>query len=279
MNDTGIFEIDERFDPLKDQRLDDDEIDQETDYLPPIPDAEHSHITKAAPLTARERIENLLAGIPGQRFRILHAVGFCTEPRCHDELVAEIDAAYPDEVSVYDAAQIVQLLKRAGALAETKAPVPGDEGSEDGSEGGSDGEGAEGVRGEGEGTAPQEGPSLTVPPAPTCTYLATAAGLDAYESNVGKDAVHAVFAGEERYLPLYRTILELTAEEGGCSTRALDAVIDPDPLCETPRRFCGYFLGRLEGAGAVRWLDNWVITEQGRSVLASDIFKDCETAD
>ncbi len=89
MSDVDVFVIDDDFDPLADLSLDDGERDDaEADYLPPIPDADKSVVPPVVPLSAAERIENLLAGIPGQQFRLLHAVEFCTEPKTMDEAVA-----------------------------------------------------------------------------------------------------------------------------------------------------------------------------------------------
>ena len=102
MSDVDVFVIDDDFDPLADLSLDDGERDDaEADYLPPIPDADKSVVPPVVPLSAAERIEKLLAGIPGQQFRLLHAVEFCTEPKTMDEAVADLDAAYPNTTNVY----------------------------------------------------------------------------------------------------------------------------------------------------------------------------------
>lgn len=260
MSDIEVFEIEERFNPLEDQGFEEDAFEQESDYLPPVPDAELGQRMVPVRHTPRERIESLLVGIPGQRFRILHAVRFCSEPRTCDEIVNEVDAAYPKEASVYGSAQIVQLLERAGALVK-QAPAARNTNPAQ------DFEVAEKTP-----ESYEEDAFLVVTPTCPGTYLATAAGLEAVAEAFDMASALAMLAEEERYLPLYREILELTAVEGGCPTVALDSAIDPHPLAEEPRRFCGYFLGRLEQVGAIRWLDNWVITEQGRAVLASVIF-------
>lgn len=267
MSDIEVFEIEERFNPLEDQGFAEGDPEQESDYLPPVPDAELGQRTAPVRHTPRERIESLLEGIPGQRFRILHAVRFCSEPRTCDEIAAEVDAVYPGEVSVYNSAQIVRLLECAGALAK-QAPVSERAPASENTGLARDFDIAE--------EAPEsyeEDGFLVVTQMPPSTYLATPAGLEAAEEAFGRAAALAMLAEEERYLPLYREILERAAAEGGCATKTLDAIIDPHPLAEEPRRFCGYFLGRLEKAGAVRWLDNWVITEPGRAILASAIFK------
>ena len=254
MSDVDVFVIDDDFDPLADLSLDDGERDDaEADYLPPIPDADKSVVPPVVPLSPAERIEKLLAGIPGQQFRLLHAVAFCTEPKTMDEAVADLDAAYPTTTSVYSSAQVVQLLERDGALERIV-----DESAED----------AAGA------TVPaeDEGDFISVTPAAPCRYRATRAGLDAIAAHVNESLVVEKIVEDERYLPIFQRVLEMTAREGGCPTKELDQAVDGDPLCQEPRRFCGFFRGKLEETGAIEWRDSWTITELGRSVLASGVF-------
>lgn len=254
MSELDVFTIDDDFDPLADLELAGEEEQPETDYLPPIPDAELSRVPERVELSFEERIDKLLKGIPGQQFRILRAVEFCAgEPRGMDEVVADMDEAYPTKTSVYDASQIVQLLVRAGALERLE----------------SDGEPGRTVA-EANGAA---GDYLEVTPAPPAVFRATQAGLDAVAARKGEQIVIQKITEEKRYLPLYERFFALAGREGGCSTKELDQAIDHDPLCEEPRRFCGYFLGRLEETGAVRWRDAWTVTDLGRAVLDSGVFE------
>lgn len=254
MSDVDAFVIDDDFDPLADLSLDDGERDDaEADYLPPIPDADKSVVPPVVPLPVAERIEKLLAGIPGQQFRLLHAVAFCTEPKTMDEAVAELDAAYPTTTSVYSSAQVVQLLERDGALERIV---------DEDSEGAADAA----------VPAEDEGDFISVTPAAPCRYRATRAGLDAIAAHVNESLVVEKIVEDERYLPIFQRVLEMTAREGGCPTKELDQAVDGDPLCQEPRRFCGFFRGKLEETGAIEWRDSWTITELGRSVLASGVF-------
>ncbi len=254
MSDVDAFVIDDDFDPLADLSLDDGERDDaEADYLPPIPDADKSVVPPVVPLSPAERIEKLLAGIPGQQFRLLHAVAFCTEPKTMDEAVADLDAAYPTTTSVYSSAQVVQLLERDGALERIV-----DESAEDAA-------GAAVL-------AEDEGDFISVTPAAPCRYRATRAGLDAIAAHVNESLVVEKIVEDERYLPIFQRVLEMTAREGGCPTKELDQAVDGDPLCQEPRRFCGFFRGKLEETGAIEWRDSWTITELGRNVLASGVF-------
>lgn len=254
MSDVDAFVIDDDFDPLADLSLDDGERDDaEADYLPPIPDADKSVVPPVVPLSPAERIEKLLAGIPGQQFRLLHAVAFCTEPKTMDEAVADLDAAYPTTTSVYSSAQVVQLLERDGALERIV-----DEDSESAADAAV--------------SAEDEGDFISVTPAAPCRYRATRAGLDAIAAHVNENLVVEKIVEDERYLPIFQRVLEMTAREGGCPTKELDQAVDGDPLCQEPRRFCGFFRGKLEETGAIEWRDSWTITDLGRSVLASGVF-------
>ena len=254
MSDVDAFVIDDDFDPLADLSLDDGERDDaEADYLPPIPDADKSVVPPVVPLSPAERIEKLLAGIPGQQFRLLHAVAFCTEPKTMDEAVADLDAAYPTTTSVYSSAQVVQLLERDGALERIV-----DESAEDAADAAV--------------PAEDEGDFISVTPAAPCRYRATRAGLDAIAAHVNESLVVEKIVEDERYLPIFQRVLEMTAREGGCPTKELDQAVDGDPLCQEPRRFCGFFRGKLEETGAIEGRDSWTITELGRSVLASGVF-------
>ncbi|MEA5020660.1 MAG: hypothetical protein VB027_09870 [Gordonibacter sp.] len=247
MSDIDVFTIEDDFDPLADLDLDVEEETPDSDYRVPIPDAELSRVPDQMPLSAEERIAKLIAGMPGQKFRLLCAVEECAQPRTMDEVVTALDAAYPDTLSVYGPAQIVQLLERAGALERIEVEEPESPAAE---------------------VEPTETFLSVVPVAP-CRYAATQEGLAAVALHRGDDVVANLIGEDVRYRPLYRRILELCAREDGCPTKELDAEIDPDPLCFEPRRFCSYFVNRLEQIGAVEWKAVWTTTDFGRKALAS----------
>lgn len=254
MNEFDTFVIDDDFDPLADLSLDDGERDDaEADYLPPIPDADKSVVPPVVPLSPAERIEKLLAGLPGQQFRLLHAVEVCRTPKTMDEVVAELDAAYPNSTSVYTSAQVVQLLERDGALERIEDVAAQAAGAEVADE--------------------EQGDFISVVPAAPCRYRATQAGLDAAAAYVSEARIIEKITEDKRYLPIFQRVLEMTAREGGCPTKELDQAVDGDPLCAEPRRFCGFFRGKLEETGAIVWRDTWTITDLGRRVLASGVFE------
>lgn len=311
MADVEVFEIDDDFDPLEDMGMDapdDDEARPDTDYQTPIPDADKSIVPEKRELPARERIEKLLAGMPGQGPRLLEAIGLAREETCADELSAALDEAFPRDASVYSSLQVIRLLEEAGALAvrveEAQAPLEGapeevrcetddapsaaaredaareaadsacdvspavaaqdaacraDRACESASE--------QCVAASGEGEAYR-----MAAPEPVCFYTATPDGLAVLEQRGGVEAVRAMLLEEPRYLPIFKDILVRASAEGGVSMKVLDAAVSTDPLCADPRRFCGYFLGKLERLGAVRFEGTWVSTPLGDQVLASDAF-------
>lgn len=261
MTDIETYEIDDQFDPLEDLGFDEPDEDKDYDYQIPIPDAELSKVEPKVDLPPKERIEKLLAGMPGQKHRILYAIELCETPKILDEVVEMLDEAFPTQVSVYDSAQVVKLLERAGALKsieleaeEDEAAVLTDETPED----------------------PTEEEYLSVGTPPVREYTATAEGLEMVELYSGEKPLLGLLMEDERYLPIYQRILEMTSVEGGCPTSELDAVIDVDPLCENPRRFCTYFLSKLEGVGAIQWQNNWIAAKSGTQILESDLFTERE---
>lgn len=290
MSDVEAFVIDDDFDPLADLDLDEGERDDaEAGYLPPIPDADKSVVPPPVELSPAERIEKLLAGMPGQQFRLLRAVELCAEPRTLEEAAAALDEAHPSPTSVYSSVQVIQLLERAGALERLEdegagdAPAEGEEDRATEAMGESaDADIAPSAAEDGEALAEGEEPEgdfISVTPAPPCRYQATQAGFDAIAAHVNEDRIVQKIVEEKRYLPIFQRVLEMTAREGGCPTKELDAAVDGDPLCAEPRRFCGFFRGKLEETGAIEWRDTWTITDLGRSVLASDLFDAASSAE
>lgn len=268
MSNIDVFTIDDDFDPLAELAFETPDAEEaaNTDYLPPIPDADKSIVPAPVPRTAEERIEELLKGLPGQTFRVLAVVqaADACEPREAAALVADVDAAWPDTHSVYDTARLVRLLTEAGALEVFGNP-----------------DGATPVEEDGEDiyltednfVTDEDGETyLVVAESTPARYQATEAGRDAVARHANAGALAALIEEEPRYAPLYARIFALVGAEGGAARADLDAAIDPDPLCESPRRFCGYFMDKLETAGFVRWHDlTWTMTDLGRAALATGV--------
>lgn len=266
MSDIDVFTIDDDFDPLAEIDFEAPSAEEQyaADYMAPIPDADKSVVPAPVALTAAERIDKLLAGLPGQKFRVLAVVQAADAqcPRPGADIVADVDAAYPDTKSVYDTARLLRLLTEAGAVEsegrEEDAPiVEQDEEiclTEDNFVIGEDGE-----------------EYLVATSAAPATYRATDAGRAAMAHYLDAGALGAIIGEEPRYAPLYARIMSMVSADGGATTPQLNGAIDSDPLCVEPRRFCGYFVDKLETTGLVEWRGAWVITDLGRAALATGV--------
>lgn len=276
MKKMELFDVETEFDPLELGELDEFEGDEDgaqSDYVVPvIPDAEKSIVPEEVELPAPERIERLLKGIPGQQFRILSAVSACaSEPRKMDEIAAAVEAQYPSEGSVYSSARIVQLLEAAGAIERVGAA--GEEAEEAP-------EAEEAIQEAGatafESELVGEPNYVHVQRERPCSYVATEDGLAAVRERVSFERVRELVEEEPRYAPVYKRILEMCAAPGGRMIREINAVVDPDPLCQEPRRFSQFFLGRLEDVNAVRWDEMWMTTDFGRQALELGVLESAE---
>lgn len=282
MTDIDVFAIDDDFDPLAETGFEaDDDFDPNEEYIAPIPDADKSVVPPAVILPPEERIAQLIKGVPGQTFRIIHGIELCVdEPRLAEDIADDLERDFPQRISVYDAMQVLKLLERAGALERVEMePVVGDEVDDIAAE--AEVEAAAIAAANAEALKDMEafdneddldefaGEYLTPTPAPPVWYQATEAGLDAITKYVSEQTIVNVIAEEPKYLPIYHQVLSMLAEEDGQSMKDLDAAVNGDPLLVSPKRFCGYFLDRLDRSGAAVFKDSrWRITPRGASVLA-----------
>lgn len=112
---------------------------------------------------------------------------------------------------------------------------------------------------------------LVVAPPAITYYTATEDGLAMVDAHMGASPiVEAINEQDGKYRHVYKAVLQAAAAVGGTTAKQLDAVLEGDPVLEEPRRFSTYFLRKLEEVDALRWLDVWVITDAGRSVLDAE---------
>ena len=119
MSDLEVFEIDDEFDPLAEDSLEDLEEENPNDEynVPKIPDAERSVVPAPVELPPAQRIEKLISGIPGQQFRILACIQACMdEPVELAQIIEAVDEKWQTTGSVYSTGRLVQLLEQAGAI-------------------------------------------------------------------------------------------------------------------------------------------------------------------
>jgi len=274
MSKIETFELDDNFDPLEDANIVDDEEVEDYDYLPPIPDADKSVVPEPVQLTTREAMDKLIAGIPGQKFRILHVINLCREPRTMEEIAEDLERDFPQKTSVYDAYRMIQLVEEAGGIVSL-----GDEDDEADEEV----ETATTVETEAElaQNAPAESTSsdeeledleeveyLSVEKTEPKIYQASEEGLAIYDENVGAGVVLEMLQDDPKYLPIYQEILEMICADGGATTQALYDAINDKEILKNPRRHCSFFLNKLEEVSAANFDHVWQATELGHEALA-----------
>lgn len=281
MTDIDVFTIDDDFDPLAETGFEaDDDFNPNEEYIAPIPDADKSVVPPAVILPPEERIAQLIKGVPGQTFRIIHGIELCTDaPRLAEDIAEDLERDYPQRISVYDAMQVLKLLERAGALERVEVEAETEvDATEAEAAAAAETEAVAIAAANAEALADMaEGEDdlnefaeeyLTPTPAPPVYYQATEDGIAAIGKYASEQTIVNVIAEEPQYLPIYQQVLTMLAEEDGQSMKDLDAAVNGDPLLVSPKRFCGYFLDRLDRSGAAEFkASRWRITPRGASVL------------
>lgn len=227
------------FDPTADMGFD----DEEGEYVPPIekPDDYDAPVEKP-PVPAEERIAATLKGMPGNEKLLLHVIDFCRTLQKSDDVHDEIARFVGTGICTYAPDVVCANLVRAGAL-----EIVADE----------------------EEASHENEEYAEIDHTPAFSYIATSEGLDAVDAQ-NPEANRLAFLEEgERYLPVYRLVLEACSQDGGQPKKALDTLIDKHPLCKEPRRYSGFFIKGLEGIDALAFDKTWKTTDVGRDILAS----------
>ena len=97
-------------------------------------------------------------------------------------------------------------------------------------------------------------------------WVATPEGLEIVDEQDDYGQIKRLLGKEPRYQDIYQRILDFCRDEGR-SAKELDNLVNDDPLLEEPRRYSGYFVGRLEREGAIQWANGWVLTRDGARIL------------
>ena len=202
-----------------------------------------------------ERIAELLRQMAPRRKELLAIIAACEAPTSFDAVEAVVAPIQQNCKTVFDSANLCALLERAGALCrvtENGKPYPNNSF---------------------EPTVVEDanGAKTLVPAEPPMVYWqTTSAGTQAVANDDPLTRVCAMLDEEPQYLPIYKRVLSLCAEEGGATTKALGEAIDHDPIVQQPRYFAMHFSERLEADGAIEWTGGaWATTEIGRKALVS----------
>lgn len=181
-------------------------------------------------------------------------------PRPFSEVCEMIGDLSKDHRSVYSPEGFCDLLEKAGALQRVTAegePFPGENPEprvvvEDGVE----------------YLEPVELPELY--------YVTTDDARRAMAGDSALSKIEELFERDGGYLPVYKRILLMCAEDGGAATADLDSAIVDDPLVQSPRCYASRFVTFLESVGAVFWKSTWHITEAGLEGL--EMLRDVQAA-
>lgn len=241
------FDDEEEFDPLADDGVADEDDEGILD-VPPVTEmpeepARPSVFAKERFETPNDAIEELFRRNPGRKPVFLQIIEYCTEPRTTTEVGALVASAQEHNRSVYTPMTLCSILERSGALT-SEAPETADEVVED-----------DGVE------------YLEVKDAPDAVWTSTDAALEVLASHREGGALRTLLEVEEpQYRTVYERLLRFCAGEPR-KKAAIDAIIDDDPLVQSPRRYSNHFIELLESREALEWRDGWALTELGERYL------------
>ncbi|WP_165172748.1 MULTISPECIES: hypothetical protein [unclassified Adlercreutzia] len=237
------------------------------EYVPPIEKpADYDAPVVKEEVPAAERIAATFAGMPGNEKLLAHVIDFCREGRASEDVHEEIRRFVGGGTCTYAPEVVCANLARAGALDIVAEDADELSCADDGAAAAADGsavadepqaEGAQGAFELGKVGAP-----------PLFSYAATAEGLEVVDARDPEGDRLRFLEEGERYLPVYRLVLEECARSGGATKKVIDGLVDHHPLCKEPRRYSGFFVKGLEGIDAISFDGAWQITEVGRGILA-----------
>lgn len=250
-----LVSAEDLFDPLADEEK--DELDEEPLVGAPIEENPASDDPDFRP--ARVRIEDLLKSMPGHRRTLLRIIDFCREEKTGAEMDARIEELLKFNFSVFSPVIFRELLEKAGAiqyLPSEEELTAQETGNTVQSESFFDGE------------EEVELEYLEVEEVAPGTWLATEDGLAIVDEQDDYARMKELLGKEPQYESVYRLIIEDCDVEGGRSAKTLDDLVNDLEILQEPRRYSGYFVGRLEREGAIEWVGGWKTTEVGRAILA-----------
>lgn len=205
---------------------------------------------------ALERIEELFTKFNPRRRVLAGILRFVDTPQTADSLQVKVNELQEHDFSVYTSANYGALLEEAGAVIKTdENGVPFSE-------------------------SPEQQPEIVI--IDEITFLKPAPWREVYwcatddaREYLAADDPMARFQDllirDAKYFDIYQRILKACAEEGGAKTPTLNAMVDNDPLVQSPRLYTAHFTELLERCEALRWQGTWVTTEIGNALLHGEI--------
>lgn len=206
-----------------------------------------------------EPLYQLLRTMAPRRTVLLGILSLCDTPQPIEAIAAEVDRLQENNQSVYGAPSLCMALENACGLERVTE----------------DGMSYAAVDLEPVVVTDEDGTShYETPEAPALFWRTTETGRAVLAADDPVADARTMLASEAAYHPIYHRVLSLCSTESGCTTPALGAAVDSDPLVQDPRLFAGHFIERLETVGCLAWRgDGWHTTELGRT-MASEIAAD-----
>ncbi|MDR0514739.1 MAG: hypothetical protein LBG81_06225 [Coriobacteriaceae bacterium] len=217
-----------------------------------------------------KRLALLFERMPGQRKLLREIIGYCKEPRTPSEVDAFTQGLQGSGYAVYSPVILRQLLEEAGALAYVEPQQGAGAGEVDAGAKPealaqlSTGASAEVVLSAGE--AFEESGYLVVADRPEGWWQATEEGIALLDSQDPLGTLRGLLDEDERYRPIYLSILCYCAESAR-TKKEIEVLVDNDPVLQQPRRYSNWFLDRLEACDALEWRNAWHTTDIGCAIL------------
>lgn len=257
-NKENLFDeldIDDEFDPLAIPPLDDDEDEDVHEDAEPtlspsraVPNPRDPKPEIVDTRTDAEKITDLFKAMPTHRRTLLGILEFCLEKQTIPAVAARIEELDEYEVSVYKAANYNHYLAKAGAIVRIDI---NEENMKDIK--------VEPVLIEEDGVE-----YYIVGTPPEAFWLTTEEGKKYLEADDPLGRLRELFEKEQKFLPIYKQVLELCSADGGASIVAMGKLIDDNPLIQKPRMYVNRFVEFLEQRGALVWKKPWRITAIGQ---------------
>jgi hypothetical protein len=249
--DTDELAADVEFDPLDEVGVPDEDDEAESvEFIGYIEKPSDEQIEKPAQpeLTPVEKIRKLLVQMAPRRKVLLGIIDFCRDPQSPSAVDEFTDNLQSINSSVFSPVTLRQLLEQAEALEYLEGVTDDDSPAAD---------------------ELDEDGYLVVTKRPEGTWVATAAGIEVLDSLNPQQDLLNLLEKDSVYREIYLRILNYCDEEPR-TKKQIDAIVDDDPLVQSPRRYSGYFVDKLDVCDALDWNKAWSTTSVGRSVLEDE---------
>lgn len=223
---------------------------------------EHEANGRGSLAESHTAIAELLERVGAQKQTFLAIIDCCREERRADDIDKHIAPLLEYRKSVYTPDVMRSLLVKCGALSYVegdKQPGQNESPAEDAENGAIPASQRDVV------PAFDGSVGLVLPERPEDAWIATPEAV-AYLDGLDPMAdLAGMLEDDARYTGIYQRILAFCTE--GRSASEIANLVDDDPLLEKPRRLSGYFVGKLEDAGALVWKGRWQTTETGKALI------------